>query len=222
MHLPSPPLPPRPAAAASDVQNALDRMDALLDPACGLLTVSANSATALASRRDMALIRAACAHRSFVAPGRPPFTGHWRGGNGVISCGTLRVFSEHFDTSPADHIKARVVQWVCDTLNAAQQTSAPTVQRDCGPESIYSPPLHLVNHLAALIAADLLGQATDDDRLLVSIRLVELLVRANTRPRCPPPADGIEAAEREHLGCPYCGTGIYHAPTDGAQRANDA
>jgi len=51
----------------------------------------------------------------------PPFTGHWRGGNGVISCGTLRIFSENFDTNPADHIKAAIVKWVCDTLNAAQK-----------------------------------------------------------------------------------------------------
>lgn len=51
----------------------------------------------------------------------PPFTGHWRGGNGVISCGTLRIFSENFDTNPADHIKAGIVKWVCDTLNAAQK-----------------------------------------------------------------------------------------------------
>jgi hypothetical protein len=26
---------------------------------------------------------------------------------------------------------------------------------------------------------------------------------------CPPPQDETEAAEREHLGCAYCGTGIY-------------
>lgn len=40
---------------------ALDRMDALLDPANGLLTVHSTSATAIASRADMALIRAALA-----------------------------------------------------------------------------------------------------------------------------------------------------------------
>lgn len=40
---------------------ALDRMDALLDPANGLLTVSGTSATVVASRADMALIRAALA-----------------------------------------------------------------------------------------------------------------------------------------------------------------
>lgn len=215
MHLPSPPLLPPRSAPAPNVQHALDRMDALIDPACGLLTIPANSATAQASRRDMALIRAACTSAAALPPpGPPPVSGHWRSGNGVISCGTLRIFSENFDTNPANHIKAGIVQWVCNTLNAAQPSRALAVQRDCGPESIYSPPLHLVNHLAALIAADLLGQATDDDRLLVSIRLVELLVRANTHPRCPPPADEAEVAEREHLGCAYCGTGIYHARTN--------
>ncbi|MFC4424083.1 hypothetical protein [Cupriavidus pampae] len=191
-------------------------MDALLDPACGLLAVSADSATAQACRRDMALIRATCsaAPRLLATPSAssapPPFTGHWRGNNGVVTCGTLRIFSESFDTNPADDIKAGIVRWVCETLNAAQRADAPKPLPSGGRDAMYSPPLHLVNQVAALIAADLLGQATDDDRLLVSIRLVELLVRANIHPRCPPPADEVEAAEREHLGCAYCGTGIYH------------
>jgi len=60
----------------------------------------------------------------------PPFTGHWRGGNGVISCGTLRVFSENFDTNPADNIRAEIVKWVCDTLNAAQRTPAVPAARE--------------------------------------------------------------------------------------------
>ncbi|WP_354678326.1 hypothetical protein [Cupriavidus plantarum] len=138
-------------------------MDALLDPARGLLSVSADSATAQACRRDLALIRAACSGRA-------------------------------------------------RSLATPKQTDAPPPLPTGGPDAIYSPPLHLVSQVAALIAADLLGQATDDDRLLVSIRLVELLVRANMHSRCPPPADEVEAAEREHLGCAYCGTGIYHEP----------
>ena len=45
----------------------------------------------------------------------PPLSGHWRHGNGVVSCGTLRIFSEKFDTQPADPVKTKIVQWVCDT-----------------------------------------------------------------------------------------------------------
>lgn len=51
----------------------------------------------------------------------PPLLGHWHGGNGVLCCGTLRVFSEDFDTDPADEFKQEIMQWVCDTLNAALQ-----------------------------------------------------------------------------------------------------
>jgi len=81
------------------------------------------------------------------------------------------------------------------------------------------PPLHLVRQTASLIAADLLGQPKDEDRQLVALRLVELLVRANAHRSCPPPVDDAEAQEREHLGCAYCGTGIYHAAA-GQRTAN--
>lgn len=149
----------------------------------------------------------------------PPFTGYWRGGNGVISCGTLRIFSENFDTNPANDVKAVIVKWVCDTLNAAQQPSV-VVGHDassdadvpCVPATVpapFHPPLHLVSHIASLIAADLLGQSKEEDRQLVALRLVELLVRANAHPCCPPPADRTEVQERQQLGCAHCGTGIY-------------
>lgn len=58
---PCPDCTPGAAPAAPGVVEALDRMDALLDPANGLLTVSGTSATVVASRADMALIRAALA-----------------------------------------------------------------------------------------------------------------------------------------------------------------
>lgn len=58
---PCPDCTPGPAPAAPGVVEALDRMDALLDPANGLLTVSGTSATVVASRADMALIRATLA-----------------------------------------------------------------------------------------------------------------------------------------------------------------
>lgn len=76
-----------------------------------------------------------------------------------------------------------------------------------------APPLHLVRLTAALIAADLLGQPKADDQDLVALRLVEFVARASTHPRCPLPVSDIEAAEREHLGCVYCGTGIYATHT---------
>lgn len=49
-----------------EVTNALARMDALLDPASGLLTVPDTSATVAASRADLALIRAALAQQPVV------------------------------------------------------------------------------------------------------------------------------------------------------------
>ncbi|ENZ74951.1 MULTISPECIES: hypothetical protein [Ralstonia] len=50
----------------------------------------------------------------------PPLGGRWHFGNGVVVCGTLRIFGEDFDTDPAEDFKERLLQWVCDTLNAAQ------------------------------------------------------------------------------------------------------
>lgn len=52
-----------------------------------------------------------------------PLSRHWRHGNGVVSCGTLRIFSENFDTQPADAVKTEIVQWVCDTLNATREAA---------------------------------------------------------------------------------------------------
>lgn len=55
------------SAVSGDASDALDRMDALLDPERGLLTVGANSATAIGSRSDMRLIRAALASQASPA-----------------------------------------------------------------------------------------------------------------------------------------------------------
>ena len=43
---------------------------------------------------------------------------------------------------------------------------------------------------------------------------------ADPHANCPPPVDEIEAAEREHLGCAHCKTGIYAEaqPTEAAQK----
>lgn len=53
------PLLPSGTIADSSLREALDRMDALLNPALGLLAIPPGSATAKASERDMTLIRAA-------------------------------------------------------------------------------------------------------------------------------------------------------------------
>lgn len=53
--------------------------------------------------------------------GEPPLGGRWHFGNGVVVCGTLRVFGEDFDTDPAQEFKEQLLTWVCDTLNAAQK-----------------------------------------------------------------------------------------------------
>ena len=76
-----------------------------------------------------------------------------------------------------------------------------------------APPSHLVSLIASLIAADLVGQPKAEDLQLVELRLVEFLVRAKTHPYCERPSTQAEAAEREHMGCAFCGTGIYATPS---------
>lgn len=73
------------------------------------------------------------------------------------------------------------------------------------------PPIHLVSQMAAMIAADLLGQPKEQDKEAVQHRLLDFLTRLQAHPTCPPPANDTEAAEREHMGCAHCGTGIYAA-----------
>lgn len=67
-----------------------------------------------------------------------PLSGHWRHGNGVVSCGTLRIFSENFDAQPADAVKTETVQWVCDTLNAAPEAAPqPSSKALTGADAVY-------------------------------------------------------------------------------------
>lgn len=50
---------------------------------------------------------------------QPPLTGHWRHGHGVICCGTLRIARSDFDTNPSPEFERDVLEWMCNTLNAA-------------------------------------------------------------------------------------------------------
>lgn len=61
------------ASGERELIEALDRMDALLDPKCGLLAVSDSSGTVQASRCGLALIRAA------LAPSLAPSDNDWPG-----------------------------------------------------------------------------------------------------------------------------------------------
>lgn len=81
-------------------------------------------------RQAQAFIRAAQQQAEPVGD-EPPLGGHWHFGNGVVVCGTLRIFGEDFDTDPADDFKESLLKWVCDTLNAAQDAyrSAQSGQR---------------------------------------------------------------------------------------------
>lgn len=64
----------------------------------------------------------------------PPLGGRWHHGNGVVVCGTLRIFGEDFDTDPVQEFKEKLLTWVCDTLNSAQDAyrAAQQVQADAG------------------------------------------------------------------------------------------
>lgn len=44
----------------------------------------------------------------------------WRHGNGVVSTGSIRVLREDFDTNPSPEVKTKMLDWICDALNAAE------------------------------------------------------------------------------------------------------
>ena len=47
----------------------------------------------------------------------PPLLGHWRHSNGVLCCGSLRIATDNFDTSPSADFVAEIWTWICETLN---------------------------------------------------------------------------------------------------------
>jgi hypothetical protein len=49
--------------------------------------------------------------------GGRPLRGEWRHSHGVISCGTLRIAIEDFDTDPCEQFKTEVLDWMCQRLN---------------------------------------------------------------------------------------------------------
>lgn len=60
---------------------------------------------------------------SFAAPtgsARPPLSGRWRYSGDLLCCGTLRIAALDIDTQPSDEFKARLLEWMCETLNQAQ------------------------------------------------------------------------------------------------------
>jgi hypothetical protein len=49
-----------------------------------------------------------------------PLSGEWRHAEGFLICGTLRIARVDFDTDPSEGFRVRMFDWICDTLNAAQ------------------------------------------------------------------------------------------------------
>jgi hypothetical protein len=47
-------------------------------------------------------------------------SGRWRVDNGVIICGSVRMFSEDFDSYPSRPVSEDLLRWICETLNTAQ------------------------------------------------------------------------------------------------------
>lgn len=52
----------------------------------------------------------------------PPLSGRWHHGNGVLVCGGVRIAREDFDTQPCDSVKTELLDWMCETLNARQDS----------------------------------------------------------------------------------------------------
>jgi hypothetical protein len=70
----------------------------------------------------MAGFEAACAHRDAqpaVAVNKPPLTGRWHHGNGVIVSGSIRIAQWDCDTCPPKEFRDEVLDWICETLNDA-------------------------------------------------------------------------------------------------------
>lgn len=52
---------------------------------------------------------------------RQALSGRWRVESGVILCGSVRMFSEDFDTYPSQPVSEDLLRWICETLNTAQE-----------------------------------------------------------------------------------------------------
>ncbi len=71
------------------------------------------------SARQVSLIRKRDRHHD--CHDETPLSGRWHHGNGNICAGTLRIAREDFDTNPSDERKKEILDWMCETLTAAQE-----------------------------------------------------------------------------------------------------
>ena len=58
-----------------------------------------------------------------------PLAGEWRHGGGVLCCGTLRIATADLDTDPAPNFQREVMDWICATLNVAQNLDFSDTER---------------------------------------------------------------------------------------------
>lgn len=63
----------------------------------------------------------ALAEAAAPAAMEPPLIGRWHHGQGYLVSGTIRIASWDCDTDPPEEFRDRLLDWVCDTLNAAVQ-----------------------------------------------------------------------------------------------------
>lgn len=63
--------------------------------------------------------RAALAQQQGRDAFRPPLTGRWHHGNGVIVSGTLRIARDDFEAGIDEEVRDEIFDWICCTLNAA-------------------------------------------------------------------------------------------------------
>jgi hypothetical protein len=76
------------------------------------------------SPEEIAAANAVAAHPLGAAPCSAPLSGEWRHAEGFLICGTLRIARADFDTDPSEGFRVRMFDWICDTLNAAQNDEA--------------------------------------------------------------------------------------------------
>lgn len=56
---------------------------------------------------------------SFLDNSGPPLIGRWHHGNGVLVSGSIRIAQWDCDTNPPAEFRDKVLDWVCESLNAA-------------------------------------------------------------------------------------------------------
>jgi hypothetical protein len=88
--------------------------------------------------------------------GEPPLVGRWHHGQGHLVNGSIRIARWDCDTNPPTEFRERMLQWICDTLNAAairagacppaERAERKLVELNWPPEASSPQPMYYVAH----------------------------------------------------------------------------